>query len=67
MQARSGREILVPIATAMVVALVGIAALVITERDANDNVRRNGISMTTTAALERAGATAFPSDSTAPR
>ena len=67
MQARSGqrREDLVPMAAAVVVALVGIAAMVITERDPGDDARSNGISMITTAALERAGAIAFPTDPTA--
>ena len=67
MQARNGRhrEDLMQIAAAVVVALVGIAALVITERDPGDDARGYGISMITTAALERAGAIAFPTDPTA--
>ena len=64
MQFRIGqrRGGLVPLATAMLVALVGIAAFVITERDPDEVARSHSISMITTAALERAGAIALPSE-----
>ena len=54
-------------AAAAAVALVGIAALVITEREPSNDARINGISMITTAALERAGAVAFATGPTAPQ
>ena len=56
------RRDLVPMAAAAVVAAVGIAALVFMEVGLKDDVPRNSISMSTTAVVDRAGATARPSD-----
>jgi hypothetical protein len=66
MQARSGqrREVLVPMAAAVAVALIGIAALVITEHNPAGDAQSSSISMITTAVSERAGATALPTDPT---
>lgn len=55
------RRDLVRMAAAAVVAVVGITALVFMEVG-KDDVQRNGISMITTAVVDRAGATARPSD-----
>jgi hypothetical protein len=52
---------LVPMAAAAAVAVVGIAALVLMEVGLKD-VQRDSISMITTAVVDRAGATALPSD-----
>jgi hypothetical protein len=49
----------VPMAAAAVIAVVGIATLFLMARD---DVQRNGIGMITTAVVDRAGATALPSD-----
>ncbi len=56
------RRDLVAMAAAVVVAVVGIAALVFMEAGLKDDVQRNSISMITTAVVDRAGATALPSD-----
>jgi hypothetical protein len=56
------RRDLVRMAAAAVVAVVGIAALVFMEVGLKDDVQRNSISMITTAVVDRAGATARPSD-----
>lgn len=56
------RRDLVRMAAAAVVAVVGIAALVFMEVGLKDDVPRNSISMITTAVVDRAGATALPSD-----
>jgi len=54
------RNVITPLAVAVVVALIGISFLIITERDPADNAQTKAISMKTTAALERAGAVAVP-------
>ena len=51
---------LVPVAVAVVVAVIGTAALFFTELRTKIDVADNGIGMVTTAAAERAGATAYP-------
>ena len=56
------RRDLVSMAAAAVVAVVGIAVLVFMEVGLKDDVERNSISMITTAVVDRAGATARPSD-----
>lgn len=63
---RKRREALA-MAVAVVVALAGIAALVIMERKSGKVAQSNGISMITTVTVQRAGATAFPTDTTTPR
>ena len=69
MPARIGQpqQVLVPVAVAAVVALVGITTLLITERDPTDEARGNGITMITTATLVRAGAIAIPTARATPR
>ena len=52
----------VPMAVAAVIAAVGIASLVFMEIGPKGDVQRNGISMITTAVVDKAGATALPSD-----
>jgi len=54
------RGALVPVAIAVVVAVVGTAALFVLDIGARDEVTGNGISMITTNVVERAGATAYP-------
>ena len=56
------RRDLVAMAAAAVVAVVGIAALVFMEVGLKDDGQRNSITMITTAVVDRAGATARPSD-----
>lgn len=51
---------LVPVATAIVVAVIGTAALFVMELRTKVVVAGDGIGMVTTAAAERAGATAYP-------
>ena len=51
---------LVPVAIAVVVAVIGTAALFVLELRTKDHVAANGISMATTAVAERSGATASP-------
>jgi len=51
---------MVPVAIAVVVAVVGTVALFVLDIGARDEVTGNGISMITTNVVERAGATAYP-------
>ena len=51
---------LVPVAVAVVVAVIGTAALFVMELRTKIDIADNGIGMVTTAAAERAGATAYP-------
>lgn len=50
----------VPFAIAVVVAVLGTVALFVLELGTKDEVAGNGISMVTSAAADRAGATARP-------
>ena len=59
---KNRRGDLVPMAAAAVIAVVGIAALVFMEAGLKGDVQHNGISMITTVVVDRAGATALPSD-----
>jgi hypothetical protein len=52
----------VPMVVAAVIAAVGIVTLVFMEVGLKGDVQRNGISMITTAVVDKAGATALPSD-----
>ena len=54
------RRNLVPALAAVVVALLSIAALLIAENDQRYETRSSGISMITTAVVERAGAIVLP-------
>ena len=56
---RSG---LVPIATAIAIALAGTAAIFLIEFRPNDDAARNGVSMISAASADRAGATAHPTE-----
>jgi hypothetical protein len=56
----NARGALVPFAIAVVVAVLGTAALFVLEFGTKDEVADNGISMVTSAAADRAGATARP-------
>jgi protein-S-isoprenylcysteine O-methyltransferase Ste14 len=62
MQTRSepSRTNLAPAVVAVVVALVAIAALLIAENDLRYETRSGGVSMITTAVVERAGAVVSP-------
>jgi hypothetical protein len=51
---------LFPAAIAVVVAVIGTAALFVLEFRTKGEITGNGIGMVTTAAAERAGATAYP-------
>ena len=53
---------LVPVMAAAVIAVVGTAALFFMDFGPNNEVKRNGISMITTAVVDRAGATALPTE-----
>jgi hypothetical protein len=57
---KNTRGSLVPFAIAVVVAVLGTAALFVLEFGTKDEVADNGISMVTSAAADRAGATARP-------
>jgi hypothetical protein len=57
---KNTREALVPCAIAVLIAVLGTAALFVLEFRARDEVAGNGISMVTSAAADRAGATARP-------
>jgi hypothetical protein len=52
----------VPMVVAAVIAAVGIASLVFMEIGLKGDIQRHGIGMITTAVVDRAGATALPSD-----
>ena len=54
------RRNLAPAVAAVVVALLSIAALLIAENDQRYETRSSGISMITTAVVERAGAIVLP-------
>ena len=57
---KNTRGALVPVAIAVVVAVIGTAALFVLEFGAREEVTGNGISMITATVVERAGATAYP-------
>jgi hypothetical protein len=57
---KNTRGELAPFVIAVVVAVVGTAALFFLEFGTKDKVAGNGISMVTSAAADRAGATALP-------
>ena len=59
MHPRNTHRTLVPVAIAVVVALIGTALFAV-ELRTKDVVADNGISMITTAVVEKAGATAYP-------
>ena len=54
------RGTLLPVAIATVVAVIGTAALFVLDLRTRDEAAGNGVSMITTAAAERAGATVHP-------
>ncbi|CAN7334123.1 hypothetical protein LJR220_002945 [Bradyrhizobium sp. LjRoot220] len=56
---KNTRGAMVPVAIAVVVAVIGTAAMLL-EFGTRDEVAGNGIGMVTTAVVERAGATAYP-------
>jgi len=53
---------LVPIATAIAIALAGTAAMFLIEFRPTDDAARNGVSMISAASADRAGATAHPTE-----
>jgi hypothetical protein len=53
---------ILPVSLAFIIAVAGTAAMFLFEFRSNDGVAHNGISMVTSAAAERAGATARPTD-----
>ena len=57
---KNTRGSLIPFVVAVVVAVLGTAALFVLEFGTRDEVASNGISMVTSAAADRAGATARP-------
>lgn len=59
MHPRNTHRALVPVAIAVVVAVIGTALFAV-ELRTKDVVADNGISMITTAVVEKAGATAYP-------
>jgi hypothetical protein len=60
-QKKNARGALVPFVIAVVVAVLGTAALVVTEFAARDEIASgNGVSTITAAAADRAGATVLP-------
>lgn len=59
MHPRNTHRTLVPVAIAVVVAIIGTAFFAV-ELRTKDVVADNGISMITTAVVEKAGATAYP-------
>ena len=65
MRARSND--LVPVTIAVVTAVVSSATLFFMEFISNNDFERHGVSMITTAVVERAGATALPTEPPAER
>ena len=65
MRARSND--LVPVTIAVVTAVVSSATLFFMEFIPNNDVERHGVSMITAAVVERAGATALPTEPPAAR
>ena len=59
---KNTRGAMVPVAIAVVVAVLGTAAIFVLEIGTKDERAGNGISMITSAAANRAGATARPTD-----
>ena len=57
---KNTRGAMVPVAIAVVVAVLGTAAIFVLEIGVKNDVAGNGISMITSAAADRAGATARP-------
>jgi hypothetical protein len=57
---KNTRGSLIPFVVAVVVAVLGTAALFVLEFGTKDEVAGDGISMVTSAAADRAGATALP-------
>jgi hypothetical protein len=57
---KNTRGSLVPFVIAVVVAVLGTAAFFVLEFGPKDEIAENGISMVTSAAADRAGATARP-------
>ena len=57
---KNTRGALVPFAIAVLIAVLGTAALFVLEFRTRDEVASDGISMVTSAAADRAGATAVP-------
>jgi len=57
---KNTRGALVPFAIAVVVAVLGTAALFVTEFATRDEFPSNGVSMVTAASADRAGATVLP-------
>ena len=60
MPRKNTRGTLIPFAIAVVVAVLGTAALFVTEFGAKEEVASNGINMVTAASADRAGATVLP-------
>jgi hypothetical protein len=61
---RSSKE-LVPMMAAALIAMVGAGMLVFIDFDPKTDVQGHGITMITTSVVERAGATALPTEPTA--
>jgi hypothetical protein len=57
---KNARGSLVPFAIAIVVAVLGTVAFFVLEFGSKDEIANDGISMVTSAAADRAGATALP-------
>jgi hypothetical protein len=57
---KNSREAFVPFAIAVIVAVLGTAALFLMEFGSRNEVAGNGISMVTAASVDRAGATVIP-------
>jgi hypothetical protein len=57
---KNARGALVPFTIAVLIAVLGTAALFVLEFRTRDEIADNGISMVTSAAADRAGATARP-------
>jgi hypothetical protein len=57
---KNTRGSLIPFVVAVVVAVLGTTAFFVLEFGSRDEIARDGISMVTSAAADRAGATAVP-------
>jgi hypothetical protein len=61
---KSGRRELLPMAVAAAIALSGSLTLFLMDFGPNNDVQRGGLSMITAAVVDRAGATASPTQPT---
>ena len=60
MTKKNSREAIAPFAIAVIVAVLGTAALFLMEFGSRNEAAGNGISMVTAASVDRAGATVIP-------